>query len=157
MGKEKALKGAAFIIYLYHAICSIQHFCLSVLCVEQQQRREMEREDQNQSAYLQSPLLQHSHSSGHDDGLVVNEKQSSWRRIERRDVVEEVKKQLWLAGPLITVTLLNYCLNVISVMFVGHLGELALSGASMATSFASVTGFSLLVCYFCFPSYHVIN
>ncbi|XP_028786861.1 protein DETOXIFICATION 16-like isoform X3 [Neltuma alba] len=30
-------------------------------------------------------------------------------------------------------------------MFVGHQGELALSGASMATSFASVTGFSLLV------------
>ena len=30
-------------------------------------------------------------------------------------------------------------------MFVGHLGELALSGSSMATSFASVTGFSLLV------------
>ncbi|KHN23737.1 MATE efflux family protein DTX1 [Glycine soja] len=30
-------------------------------------------------------------------------------------------------------------------MFVGHLGELSLSGASMATSFASVTGFSLLV------------
>ncbi|KAF8407734.1 hypothetical protein HHK36_006869 [Tetracentron sinense] len=33
---------------------------------------------------------------------------------------------------------------MISVMFVGHLGELALSGASMATSFASITGFSLL-------------
>ncbi|CAN4090186.1 unnamed protein product [Withania somnifera] len=30
-------------------------------------------------------------------------------------------------------------------MFVGHLGELALSGASMATSFATVTGFSLLM------------
>ncbi|XP_028804679.1 protein DETOXIFICATION 16 [Neltuma alba] len=29
-------------------------------------------------------------------------------------------------------------------MFVGHLGELALSGSSMATSFATVTGFSLL-------------
>lgn len=63
----------------------------------------------------------------------------------RSEVVEEVKKQLWLAGPLISVTLLNYSLVVISVMFVGHLGELALSGASMATSFASVTGFSLLL------------
>ncbi|KAK1565244.1 hypothetical protein Q3G72_022327 [Acer saccharum] len=30
-------------------------------------------------------------------------------------------------------------------MFVGHLGELALSGASVATSFATVTGFSLLM------------
>ncbi|QCD92269.1 solute carrier family 13 [Vigna unguiculata] len=104
----------------------------------------MEREDQSQSAYLQSPLIQHSHSSGQGEELVLNEKQSCWRRTERSDVVEEMKKQLWLAGPLITVTLLNFGLNLISVMFVGHLGELALSGASMATSFASVTGFSLL-------------
>ncbi|RDX57845.1 Protein DETOXIFICATION 16 [Mucuna pruriens] len=97
----------------------------------------MEREDQNQSTSLQSPLIQHS---GQD-----NEKQRSWGGIERSEVVEEVKKQIWLAGPLISVTLLNFCLTVISVMFVGHLGELALSGASMANSFASVTGFSLLV------------
>jgi multidrug resistance protein, MATE family len=35
---------------------------------------------------------------------------------------------------------------MVSVMFVGHLGELALSSASVATSFAGVvTGFSLLV------------
>ncbi|KAH7682661.1 multidrug resistance protein MATE family protein [Dioscorea alata] len=61
------------------------------------------------------------------------------------DVVVEVKRQLWLAGPLIAVSLLQYFLQVISLMFVGHLGELALSGASMATSFANVSGFSLLL------------
>lgn len=86
----------------------------------------MERE--NEKTSLHSPLIE--------------EKNSNERRSE---VVEEVKKQLWLAGPLVSVTLLNFCLSVISVMYVGHLGELALSGASMATSFASVTGFSLLV------------
>ncbi|KAL1327898.1 hypothetical protein HN51_037890 [Arachis hypogaea] len=66
------------------------------------------------------------------------------KAIERREIFEEARKQLWLAGPLVTVSLLNYGLQVISVMFVGHLGQLPLSGASMATSFASVTGFSLL-------------
>jgi MATE family multidrug resistance protein len=45
----------------------------------------------------------------------------------------------------VSVNLLVDCLQVILVMFVGHLGELALYSASMATSFASVTGFSLLV------------
>ncbi|KAF7131525.1 hypothetical protein RHSIM_Rhsim09G0101600 [Rhododendron simsii] len=49
-----------------------------------------------------------------------------------------------LAGPLIAVSLLQYCLQVISIMFVGHLGELPLSSASLATSFASVSGFSVL-------------
>ncbi|KAI4350978.1 hypothetical protein L6164_005378 [Bauhinia variegata] len=63
----------------------------------------------------------------------------------RKEVLEEVKKQLWLAGPLFTVGLLQYSLQVISLMFVGHLGELNLSGASMATSFASVTGFNLMM------------
>ncbi|XP_015957742.1 protein DETOXIFICATION 16 [Arachis duranensis] len=60
-------------------------------------------------------------------------------------VVKEVKKQLWLAGPLILVSLLNFAIQLISIMFVGHLGELALSGVSMATSFSSVTGIALMM------------
>ncbi|KAG4991949.1 hypothetical protein JHK87_025406 [Glycine soja] len=67
------------------------------------------------------------------------------KRVSRQEVVEEMKKQAWLAGPLFTVGVLQYSLQVISVMFVGHLGELPLSGASLATSFASVTGFNLLM------------
>ena len=61
------------------------------------------------------------------------------------EIVVEVKKQLCLFVPLVSVNLLVNSLQVVSVMYVGHLGEPALSGASMATSFASVTGFSLLV------------
>jgi len=78
--------------------------------------------------------------------LIVEEKKQN-KEEERRKLVEEVKTQLWLSGPLISVTLLNFGINLISLMFVGHLGELSLSGASMATSFASVTGFSLLVSF----------
>ncbi|XP_061374555.1 protein DETOXIFICATION 16-like [Gastrolobium bilobum] len=66
-------------------------------------------------------------------------------RIRRQEVVEEVKRQLWLAVPLCSVGILQFSLQTISLMFVGHLGTLPLSGASMATSFASVTGFTLLM------------
>ncbi|KAG7638458.1 Multi antimicrobial extrusion protein [Arabidopsis thaliana x Arabidopsis arenosa] len=62
-----------------------------------------------------------------------------------RFVKEEVEKQLLLSGPLIAVSLLQFCLQIISVMFVGHLGSLPLSAASIATSFASVTGFTFLM------------
>ncbi|PAN37383.1 hypothetical protein GQ55_7G081500 [Panicum hallii var. hallii] len=62
----------------------------------------------------------------------------------RELVLAEVRKQLYLAGPLIAAWLLQNLISMISVMFVGHLGELALSSASIATSFASVTGFSFL-------------
>ncbi|KAK4362031.1 hypothetical protein RND71_017272 [Anisodus tanguticus] len=63
----------------------------------------------------------------------------------KEQIVEEVKKQVWLAGPLVSVTLLQFSLQLIAIMFVGHLGNLPLSGASMATSFTSVTGISLLM------------
>nr|AHI48499.1 multidrug and toxic extrusion transporter [Vaccinium corymbosum] len=63
----------------------------------------------------------------------------------RDEILNEVKKLLCLAGPIVSVNLLLCFLQMISVMFVGHLGELPLAGASMATSFASVTGFSLMI------------
>ncbi|XP_016903202.2 protein DETOXIFICATION 16-like isoform X2 [Cucumis melo] len=61
------------------------------------------------------------------------------------EVIREIKKQMGLAGPLVLVSFLQYSLQLISIMFIGHLGELQLSGASMALSFAGVTGFSLLL------------
>ena len=93
----------------------------------------MDREDHKPC--LESPLIQVSQEA----------LPGSRNRAKREEILGEVKKQLKLAGPLMSVNLLICSLQMISLMFVGHLGELALSGASMATSFASVTGFSLLV------------
>ncbi|CAI9112741.1 OLC1v1013228C1 [Oldenlandia corymbosa var. corymbosa] len=58
---------------------------------------------------------------------------------------EEVKRLGGLAVPLVVVSFLQYSMQMISLMFVGHLGELSLSSASMATSFAGVTGFNLML------------
>ncbi|XP_047059508.1 protein DETOXIFICATION 16-like [Lolium rigidum] len=57
----------------------------------------------------------------------------------------EVKRLLRLAGPLVASGIFQCALQLVSVMFVGHLGELPLAGASLATSLANVTGFSFLV------------
>ena len=76
----------------------------------------MDGEDQKPS--LESPLISQEAVSHSRNGA------------KREEILGEVKKQLKIAGPL---------------MFVGHLGELDLCGACMATSFASVTGFSLMV------------
>nr|XP_048330091.1 protein DETOXIFICATION 16-like isoform X1 [Ziziphus jujuba var. spinosa] len=64
---------------------------------------------------------------------------------KKSEVITELKEQMWLAGPLVVVSFLQYSLQMISVMFIGHLGELTLSGSSMATSFAGVTGFSIML------------
>uniref|UniRef100_A0ACD5ZUF1 Uncharacterized protein n=1 Tax=Avena sativa TaxID=4498 RepID=A0ACD5ZUF1_AVESA len=63
---------------------------------------------------------------------------------ESTAVSEEVKRQLWLTGPLIAGYQMQNLVQTISTMFLGHLGELPLAGASIAGSFATVTGFSLL-------------
>ncbi|KAI3931891.1 hypothetical protein MKW98_012301 [Papaver atlanticum] len=93
---------------------------------------------------LNVPLLTENREQEHGFGLLIGKKNSFVSK-ESSEIVEEVKKQLWLAGPLISVNVLQFCLQLISVMFVGHLGELSLSSASIATSFASVSGFSLLM------------
>ncbi|XP_071907727.1 protein DETOXIFICATION 16-like [Coffea arabica] len=92
-------------------------------------------DDDQQMPDLETPLISDSQEKGIElKGL-----------FSKDDILAEAKKQLWLAGPLMFVNLLLTLIQTISVMFVGHVGELALSGASMATSFASVTGFSLLI------------
>ncbi|KAL7138080.1 hypothetical protein ABFS83_10G138600 [Erythranthe nasuta] len=88
-----------------------------------------------EKADLDTPLISISHEYDPDTKSKFN----------RDEILAEAKLQLFLAGPMMFVNLLLSLVQTISVMFVGHEGELALSGASMATSFASVTGFSLLV------------
>ncbi|GLJ11067.1 hypothetical protein SUGI_0141940 [Cryptomeria japonica] len=60
-------------------------------------------------------------------------------------VWEEIKKQCCIAGPMASVNLLQFSLQLISVMLVGHLGELALSSAAIASSFASFSGYSVMM------------
>ncbi|KAL6331916.1 hypothetical protein AAG906_020265 [Vitis piasezkii] len=90
----------------------------------------MDGEDQKPS--LESPLISQEAVSVSRNGA------------KREEILGEVKKQLKLAGPLVSVNLLLYSLQVIS-----------LSGACMATSFASVTGFSLMT--FGAKQYHMLG
>ncbi|KAF3794991.1 hypothetical protein EJ110_NYTH06221 [Nymphaea thermarum] len=66
-------------------------------------------------------------------------------RVTSADMINEAKLQLQLAGPLAVANLLQKCIQLTSIMFVGHLGALPLSGVSIATSVVNVTGFSLLM------------
>ncbi|XP_061351404.1 protein DETOXIFICATION 12-like [Gastrolobium bilobum] len=57
----------------------------------------------------------------------------------------EMRRICHIAGPMVAVISSQYLLQVVSIMIVGHLGELYLSGAALAISLASVTGFSFLM------------
>lgn len=62
--------------------------------------------------------------------------------------MEEAKKQLLLSWPMILTNVFYYLITLISVMFAGHLGEHQLASATLANSWATVTGFAFMVCYF---------
>jgi MATE family multidrug resistance protein len=64
---------------------------------------------------------------------------------QKLTIWQEVRRQCWLAGPMVCVNLLQYSITVVSVAFVGHLGELELASASIASSLAGVLGYYVLL------------
>ena len=59
--------------------------------------------------------------------------------------MEEAKHQLMFSLPMIFTNLFYYLFTLVSVMLVGHLGELQLAGATLANSWFSVTGVAVMV------------
>ncbi|KAL3618968.1 hypothetical protein CASFOL_037196 [Castilleja foliolosa] len=59
-------------------------------------------------------------------------------------VSKELNRVNFIALPMIVVTISQYLLRVSPMFMLGHLGELSLSSASIATSFCNATGYSLL-------------
>ncbi|XP_019193594.1 PREDICTED: protein DETOXIFICATION 49-like [Ipomoea nil] len=49
-----------------------------------------------------------------------------------------------IALPMIVTGLLLYCRSMISMLFLGRLGDLSLAGGSLAIGFANITGYSIL-------------
>ena len=62
-----------------------------------------------------------------------------------RVAVAEAKRQLILGAPIAGMNVLNFMMQLVSIIFVGHLGALPLAGAAMSASLSNVTGFAVLV------------
>ncbi|XP_010327132.2 protein DETOXIFICATION 18 [Solanum lycopersicum] len=59
--------------------------------------------------------------------------------------VEEAKNQILFSLPMIVVTSSFYFINLVSVMFAGHLGQLELAASNLANSWAVVTGLAFMI------------
>lgn len=90
------------------------------------------------TSFEAAPLLARSNSS-------VEEGEN--KRLRRKKVldVEEAKNQILFSLPMILTNVFYYLITLVSVMFAGHLGELELAGATLANSWATVTGFAFMV------------
>ncbi|XP_050226586.1 protein DETOXIFICATION 49-like [Mercurialis annua] len=58
--------------------------------------------------------------------------------------IKEAKSIASIAFPMILTALLLYPRSLISMLFLGRLGDLALAGGSLAIGFANITGYSIL-------------
>ncbi|KAK2415257.1 protein DETOXIFICATION [Trifolium repens] len=70
-------------------------------------------------------------------------KKCEWPKT-RTTLIVELKKMGRIAAPMVATTVLQYLLQVVSVMMVGHLNQLSLSSVAIATSLTNVSGFSIL-------------
>ncbi|XP_044442017.1 protein DETOXIFICATION 49-like [Triticum aestivum] len=61
-----------------------------------------------------------------------------------KDAAKEAVSILGLSLPMIMTGLILYVRPMISMLFLGRLGELALAGGSLAMGFANITGYSVL-------------
>ncbi|WOH10280.1 hypothetical protein DCAR_0729747 [Daucus carota subsp. sativus] len=95
---------------------------------------------------MEQPLLETTQDHHESRGEALEALSSSSSLAKRWEVLVmgEMKKVSYIAMPMVVTTVSQYMLRVISMMMIGHLGELSLSGASIATSLTNVTGFSLL-------------
>ena len=87
---------------------------------------------------------------GSSDDDIINshgeeEERRWWRKWRKILDVEEAKDQVLFSLPMILTNVSYYAIPLVSVMFAGHLGELQLAGATLANSWAYVTGFAFTV------------
>lgn len=90
-------------------------------------------------------LLQEQRSRSRSQGKFRGDEERGLPRREIPTVWHEIGSLCRLAGPMVCVNLLQFSITVVSVAFVGHLGELELASASIANSIAGVIGYYVLV------------
>ncbi|KAK1583085.1 hypothetical protein Q3G72_020823 [Acer saccharum] len=64
-----------------------------------------------------------------------------WRKVLD---LEEAKNQVLFSLPMILTNVFYYAIPLVSAMFAGHLGNLELAGATLANSWATITGFAFM-------------
>ncbi|KAI3925046.1 hypothetical protein MKW98_009696 [Papaver atlanticum] len=59
-------------------------------------------------------------------------------------VIEELTSLGKIAGPILIISLLLHSKSIISMLFLGYLGDIELAGGSLALGFANITGYSII-------------
>lgn len=100
----------------------------------------LQQEDPMADPATSSPLLD-NHEGGEDE----RGRRGSSTLVQKLIDVEEAKAQMIYSLPMILTNVFYYCIPITSVMFASHLGQLELAAATLANSWATVSGFAFMV------------
>ncbi|KAK9209192.1 hypothetical protein WN944_001556 [Citrus x changshan-huyou] len=89
-----------------------------------------------------SPLLEAGGDDDHGEEEATSIRRRWWKRVLD---LEEAKNQVVFSLPMILANVFYYAIPLVSVMSAGHLGQLELAGATLANSWATVTGFAFMI------------
>ncbi|KAJ7948670.1 Protein DETOXIFICATION [Quillaja saponaria] len=82
------------------------------------------------------------HGDGEEREEQTRNQLSGW---EKMLDLEEAKTQIFFSFPMILTNVCYSLITLVSVMLAGHLGKLQLAGATLANSWATVTGFAFMI------------
>ncbi|XP_021722164.1 protein DETOXIFICATION 19-like [Chenopodium quinoa] len=91
--------------------------------------------------------MRKSSSNGNNSAAPLLEMERGGKRKwwEKMMDYKEGKEQILYSMPLVLTNVCYYLIPLVSVMFAGHLGQLQLAGATLANSWAYVTGFAFML------------
>ncbi|XP_021861454.2 protein DETOXIFICATION 49 [Spinacia oleracea] len=92
----------------------------------------------------QEPLLPNNTPFVHQQKQHENNHPIIPQKTHLKLAINEARSIIKLALPLILTGLLLYSRSMISMLFLGRIGDLALAGGSLAIGFANITGYSIL-------------
>ena len=106
-------------------------------------RRSIRNQNMSANTSLDSatPLLEASDHDGEEE----EEEETNRGFCKKLLDMKEAKNQVLFALPMILTNVFCYSITLVSAMFAGHLGELELAGATLANSWAVVTGIAVMV------------
>ncbi|KAL2340053.1 hypothetical protein Fmac_007993 [Flemingia macrophylla] len=78
------------------------------------------------------------------EAKVLNEEEELQRWPTPKEVIAEMKALGKISGPTAVTGLVLYSRAMISMLFLGYLGEMELAGGSLSMGFANITGYSVI-------------
>ncbi|KAF3795636.1 DETOXIFICATION 49 protein [Nymphaea thermarum] len=125
-------------------MCKFQTGCLRKLDDESEQANDQKDQDESSREHTILTPLMDPKNSVHKDVARLERGSADQPEPELSSYVKELAAMSGIAVPMVLMGLLLYSRTMVSMLFLGRLGEMELAGGSLAVGFANITGYSII-------------